>query len=67
MLHLIVKMDPSDIDDVPETVERNIDWGCILRILLYFPKEIMKKVAYCMFIGSLHIGRKVGPKSTVCD
>ena len=52
-LYLIGRVEPSDKDEVPEIAEFHVNWGGISRTpLLNFPKETMKKIAYCMFLGS---------------
>ena len=61
-------MEPSDKDKVLEIVDYYINWEGIPRtILLNFPEEIIKNVAYRLFLSSSYISRKVAPNSTVFD
>ena len=45
----------------------NIDSRGVSRtLLLKYPKRIIKKVAFCLFLSSPYISGKVSPASTVC-
>ena len=64
---LIFKMEYSDNNaDVIKYANIFIDWGDTPRTPLWkYPSETLKKIVYCLFIGSPHIGGKVLPNSDI--
>ena len=63
---LKVTIEPSDNDDVTEVVSVHVDWGNKSKTpLLNFPREVLKKIAHRLYIGSPHIGGKIAPHSIV--
>ena len=63
---LKVTIEPSDNDDVTEVVSVHVDWGTKSKTpILNFPREVLKKIAHRLYIGSPHIGGKIAPHSIV--
>ena len=61
-----MKIELSDVRDIPEVIKFHVDWGGILRTtLLNFPREILKKIAYCLFLGLPYIGGRLSSTSIV--
>ena len=63
-LNVILKM--SDVHEIPEVVQFHVDWGWIsITPLFDCPREILKNIAYHLFLGSLHIGGRLSSTSIV--
>ena len=63
---LNVILELSSIHEIPEVAHFHVDWGWIsITPLFDCPREILKNIAYHLFLGSLHIGGRLSSTSIV--
>ena len=63
---LNVKIELYGVHEIPEVIQFHVDWGGIsITPLLNVPREILKKIAHHLFLGSPHIGGRLSSTSIV--